>query len=452
MNKVAGVSKRWGGCETYVVGNASAALVFPRVGVNDLVAKRTVGQVGPLRDVEDLLHARLGQHAAAGRPQLAQNAEERRLAAAVGPRDHQVHARLNLEIHLRDELVAVRAVDGHVLENNVIRVHNLGTSGTAVFDLRLGLFLRLVLGLRVAGGVRSDHYALVPAVLQVIQHLVHLVDERGVARKVLDFLVRDHQATDRFRQINQQRRVPHIVLRDLSLIISELGEVFLGVGAEDGEADDGVAGHDGAVLDEHGVVDAHEEALLEDEADVAVELVEARVDVLALPVLPVVEGDFLGVGQHLRVQRAVLALEALLLRGQPAEGRGDQPDHQPGEAVPGEGDGGALPADQLAQLAAEQDHVEHGLDHVDVQVGQAGGPLLGVLRQPLVGVRNAVVQVANLVVVHVAQVHAVEVVGQPLAELQGQLLLDVVDARVDRRRGHSEQEEIKNLQTARTAD
>ena len=229
------------------------------------------------------------------------------------------------------------------------------------------------------------------------------------------------------------------------MIISEFSQVLLAIGSKDGQTNDSVADHDGAILDQHGVVDAHQEALLEHEADVAVQLVEAGVDVALLPLVTIVEGYFFGMRQQVVVERSILSLKALFLGCQSAERWRNESDDEAREGVPREGEGGSLPSDQLRQLLGEQNHVQEGLDDVDVQCREAAGPLLCILSQPLVWVGNPVVQVADLVVVHVAQVVRVEVRRQTAAVQQRQFLLDVVDARVDHRGGHGEQEQVEDL-------
>jgi len=52
-----------------------------------------------------------------------------------------------------------------------------------------------------------------------------------------------------------------------------------------------------------------------------VELIEAFVNVFALPFVPIVEGDLLGVSQQVAVQRPVLTLKSLLLSRETAESR-----------------------------------------------------------------------------------------------------------------------------------
>lgn len=214
------------------------------MGVDDLVSEGATGQVGSLRDVENLINRRLRQFATLRRPELTKDSEERRLAASVRTRNKQVHAWLNLKVHLRNQLVAVWTVDRDILEDDVVVVNDFGTLARLRFDVCFGL----VLG---SWHVCRDHHSLVLAVAQVSEHLVHLMDECGVAGQILNLLVGDDQSTDSFSQVNQERRVSHVVLCDLSLIIAELGQVLFAVGAEDGQADDSVANHDCAVLDEH---------------------------------------------------------------------------------------------------------------------------------------------------------------------------------------------------------
>ena len=128
--------------------------------------------------------------------------------------------------------------------------------------------LVLSLLLDASWSLLGDHDSLVSAVGKVIEHLVHLVDERGVAGQVLHLLVGDDQAADGLRQVDEERGVAHVVLRDLSLVISEFSEVLARLRSEYGQADDGVANHHSSVLDKHAIIDAHQEPLLEHETDV----------------------------------------------------------------------------------------------------------------------------------------------------------------------------------------
>ena len=126
--------------------------------VDDLVSKRSVGQVGPLRDVEHSLNGWLSQGSSLGRPELAEDAEEGRLAAAVGSRDQQVHAGLDLEAHLCDQLITVRTVDWHVLEDDVIRENDLSTLHSLLKNLVLS-------GSRCTGAsILGNHNTLVSSI------------------------------------------------------------------------------------------------------------------------------------------------------------------------------------------------------------------------------------------------------------------------------------------------
>jgi len=134
------------------------------------------------------------------------------------------------------------------------------------------------------------------------------------------------------------------------------------------------------------------------------------------------------VSEQIAVERPVLALKACFLGGKTAERRGNQSNDEARESVPTESDGGTFPAHEFGKFSREQDHIKGRLHDVDVQSGEATSPLFAILRQPLVRVGDAVVQVADLVVVHVAQVLFVKVRCQSLAEQKRQLLLDVVNA------------------------
>ena len=240
-----------------------------------MVAKGAVRKVGPLRDVEDLLSRRLGERAALGWPELTQDPEEGRLAATVGTRNQQVHSWLDHEAHLGHEHVAVGAQNWNVLEDDVVRESNLCTLGRLLELDDVSSLLGLVASSRLLIVGRGNHDALILPIAQVCEHLVHLVDQRRVASQVLHLFVRYNKATDCLGEIDQQRRVANIVLCDLSLIVAKLGEVLLAVGTKNGKADDCVADHDSAVLHQHRVIDAHQESLLQHEADVRVQLLEA---------------------------------------------------------------------------------------------------------------------------------------------------------------------------------
>lgn len=72
------------------VGDASGSHLPQRVRVDNLLAERTTRQVWALREVENGVERRLVDRAAVDGPQATENAEERRLAAAVGAHDKQM--------------------------------------------------------------------------------------------------------------------------------------------------------------------------------------------------------------------------------------------------------------------------------------------------------------------------------------------------------------------------
>jgi len=97
----------------------------------------------------------------------------------------------------------------------------------------------------------GDHHSLVLTLAQVGKHLIHLVDQGCVACEVLDLLVRDDKSADGLGKVDQKGRVSHVIFSDLSLIVSKLGQILFTFGSENGQANDSVANHDGAVLDKH---------------------------------------------------------------------------------------------------------------------------------------------------------------------------------------------------------
>jgi len=218
------------------------------VRVDHLIAKGSIGQVGSLGDVEDFFYRRLSEVAGLSWPELTKDSEERRFSAAVGARDKHVHARFNLKAHLGHKYVAVGAQNRDVLKNDIVRDENLSTLGSLLENLGLVLLL-LVIFLNCI--VLCHHHSLVLALAQILEHLVHLVDQGRVTSQVLNLLVGDNQAADSLSEVDQKRRVAYVILCDLSLIIAILGEVRSALGAEDGQADNGVANHNSAVLDEH---------------------------------------------------------------------------------------------------------------------------------------------------------------------------------------------------------
>ena len=92
---------------TYLVGYAFGFLLLQGVRVDQLVSQRAGRQVGSLGDVEDLRNVRLVNSATAGRPKLAQNSKQRRLAASVGTCNHDVHVWFYFKTHLLDKHVTV---------------------------------------------------------------------------------------------------------------------------------------------------------------------------------------------------------------------------------------------------------------------------------------------------------------------------------------------------------
>ena len=337
---------------TYIVCMSFLLHVSHRVGVDHLITERTARKVRSLGDVENLVNRGLGKDTWLGRPEFAKDSEQRRLSTAIGSRNEQVHARFYRKVHLADQFVAVRAINWDVFEDDVISMYDFGT-----FSWLLKIFRSRTLVFSSTWDFWGDNDSLVLALAQIWEHLVHLIDQSGVACQILHLLVRDNQSADGFCQIDQQRRVAHVVLSDLSLIVSKFGEIFLAIGSKDGETDDCVANHDSTVLDQHRVVNAHQESLLEDEADVRVKFVEAVIDVALFPVLSIVESDFFWMSEQIAVKSAILTLKTLLLGCQSTEWRRNEPDNETREGIPTECESWSLPAYQLRELSWKQDHI-----------------------------------------------------------------------------------------------
>lgn len=117
----------------------------------------------------------------------------------------------------------------------------------------------------------------------------------------MHLLVRDDQTADGLGEVDEEGRVPHVIFRDLSLVITKFSQVFLAFRAENGQAYDRITDHNRSVLHQHAVIDAHQKALLQHKADVTVEFIKTAIDVAAFPLVAIVEGNFLGVCQQVAV-------------------------------------------------------------------------------------------------------------------------------------------------------
>jgi len=176
--------------------------LFKSVGVDKLIAESSIGKVGTLGNIEDLVNGGLVDDTTSSGPEFTQNTEERTFTASVGASNHQVHAGLNPEAHLIDESITVGRDNGDILEHDVV---GLDEGGLSLKVLEADNFIASLL-LRGSGSFTrfflGDHDTLVSTDLEVIKDIIHLVDERGVTSKRLDFLVRNHESTDSFSQVN----------------------------------------------------------------------------------------------------------------------------------------------------------------------------------------------------------------------------------------------------------
>lgn len=91
----------------FVIGDILVLLSLMRVGVDQLIAQRSIWKVGSLWDIENLLSRRLVNGATGGGPQLPQDSEKTALSTAIRSRDHKVHSWFDGEVHVRNQAVSV---------------------------------------------------------------------------------------------------------------------------------------------------------------------------------------------------------------------------------------------------------------------------------------------------------------------------------------------------------
>ncbi len=127
--------------------------------------------------------------------------------------------------------------------------------------------------------------------------------------------------------------------------------------------------------------------------------------------MTIVEGDLFGVVEQVRVACSVLTFQFLLNRDELAKSGRDHANDHPRAVVPQDHHQRSFPSDQLRKLLREENDVHDGFRKIEVERGAASRPLLEVLRQSLVRVRNTVVEVADFVIEHLLQVLVVEVLG-----------------------------------------
>lgn len=117
------------------VGPSACLHLGIRVRINDLVAQAADRQVGLLRQEEDAALAldRTFEQANPGRPQLGDDASDRRLADTIGAGDERVLALLDAQIETADELLSAALCtssttcgcdDGNTTKKNVVLAEN----------------------------------------------------------------------------------------------------------------------------------------------------------------------------------------------------------------------------------------------------------------------------------------------------------------------------------------
>jgi hypothetical protein len=205
----------------------------------------------------------------------------------------------------------------------------------------------------------GNHDSLVLARLQVVEHFLHFVDERGVAGQVLHVFVGDDDSADGFGEVDEQGGVAHVVFGYLGWVASYFLQVLGTARSKNREPNDSVADHDSAILNEHGVVDAHEETTVEHFLHVLVQFVEFAIDVCLFPVTAVVKGNFFRMIKQIRVFRPILALQLLFNCSELAERRRHDFNNACTYEVPAEREARAFPSHQFCQFPAEQYYVKY---------------------------------------------------------------------------------------------
>mmetsp|Transcript_21090 Transcript_21090/g.20247 ORF Transcript_21090/g.20247 Transcript_21090/m.20247 type:complete len:249 (-) Transcript_21090:612-1358(-) len=247
-----------------------------------------------------------------------------------------MHARTDLKAHLFNKRVSIWGENRNSFEDDLITDDDFSLVGEGVVhELCLLVLQEFSFLLDVArrsvhcifecilfNGVGLDLDSLVLVQLKILKHFLYLIDQTGIACQALDFFVRDHYPSDSLGKVDQQGRVPDIVLGDFGRVTAHTLQIPLFVGPEYGETKDGISNHDSAVLDQHGVVDSHEEPLEEHAINVHLQRPELRVDLSLLPVTPIVKCDFFRVVEEVCVLGSVVSFQLLLLGRQfPERGR-----------------------------------------------------------------------------------------------------------------------------------
>jgi hypothetical protein len=155
-------------------------------------------------------------------------------------------------------------------------------------------------------------------------------------------------------EVDEEGGVSDVISGDGRSFVSDFGEVCFSARAEDGHTEDGVAAHDGAVLDQEVVEDSHVQSLLDDGARVGDEVLERIGNSLLLPVVASVEGDFFRVVDKIVVASSVVTFEfyesiysrshTLFDGSELSEGRGDESHEDSAEEVPGVDDDRTFPS------------------------------------------------------------------------------------------------------------
>mmetsp|Transcript_43663 Transcript_43663/g.72107 ORF Transcript_43663/g.72107 Transcript_43663/m.72107 type:complete len:400 (-) Transcript_43663:345-1544(-) len=267
-----------------------------RVWVRELVAEAAAAQVRLLRNIKQRVRRRI-QRAIPQRPQLAQHAEQRRLATAIGAHNHQVLARRDAKRNLVHEDIAIRRHHRHALKLDRVARH----------------MVHAAIGLDASRAhllAAQHHLALIVASLQVVQHTRHIAHHLRVAREALNVLVRHHNAPDRLAQIDQQRAVADVVLRDVGRL-SHRAQVLVFAGAEHGQSQHRIAAHDTAIFLQEAVECLHAKLLPQHILAMARQLGILRVENALLACVSAIKRNLFRVRNQAMMATAEIALQIL---------------------------------------------------------------------------------------------------------------------------------------------